>query len=114
MCVSIDKKFLDGNFLRRKRDGNLKVAADCSEPYAEPRGVDMATEAKITYVTLTADNQELNAKFDAAISQVKSALGRTCPLYIGGKARPTQTTTESLSPADTRTVVARVASGTVD
>jgi 1-pyrroline-5-carboxylate dehydrogenase len=74
----------------------------------------MATEAKITYATLTADNQELNAKFDAAISQVKGALGKTYPLYIGGKARPTQATTESLSPIDTRTVVARVASGTAD
>ena len=74
----------------------------------------MATEAKITYATLTADNQELNAKFDAAISQVKGALGKTYPLYIDGKARPTQATTESLSPIDTRTVVARVASGTVE
>src|SRR6185436_1368031 len=100
--------------LRRKRDRNLKVAGDCSEPYAEPRGVHMATEAKITYATLTADNQELNAKFDAAIVQVRGALGRTCPLYINGKARPTQSTTDSLSPADTRTVVARVASGTVE
>ena len=76
MCVSIDKKFHD-EILRSvgKPDRNLKVAVNCSEPYAEPRGVDMATEAKITYVTLTADNQELNAKFDAAISQVKGVLG---------------------------------------
>jgi 1-pyrroline-5-carboxylate dehydrogenase len=74
----------------------------------------MATEAKITYVTLSADNQELNAQFDAAINQVRGAVGRTCPLYIGGKARPTKATTESLSPTDTRVVVARAASGTAD
>lgn len=73
----------------------------------------MATEAKITYATLSADNQELHAKFDAAIEQVRGALGRTCPLYIGGKARPTSTTSDSLSPTDTRVVVARAASGSV-
>jgi 1-pyrroline-5-carboxylate dehydrogenase len=74
----------------------------------------MATEAKITYATLSADNQELNAKLDAAIEQVRGALGKTYPLYIGGKARPASATTDSLSPTDTRTVVARVASGTVE
>ena len=74
----------------------------------------MGTEAKITYVTLSADNQELNAKFDAAISQVRGALGKTYPLYIGGKPRPAASTSDSLSPTDTRTVVARVASGTVE
>src|SRR5690242_14057739 len=74
----------------------------------------MANDAKVTYVTLSADNQELNAKFDAAISQVRAALGKTYPLYIGGKPRPTTATTESLSPTDTRTAVARVASGSVE
>ena len=52
------------------------------------------------------------ASFDAAISRVKAELGRTTPLYIGGKARPTAETTASRSPADTRVVVARVAAGT--
>jgi len=74
----------------------------------------MANEAKITYVTLSADNQELNAKFDAAIAQVRGALGKTYPLLIGGKARSAAATSDSLSPTDTRTVVARVASGTAE
>ena len=74
----------------------------------------MVTEAKITYVTLSADNQELNAKFDAAIAEVRGALGKTYPLYIGGKARTTAATTDDLSPIDTRVVVGRAASGTVD
>jgi 1-pyrroline-5-carboxylate dehydrogenase len=72
----------------------------------------MATEAKITYVTLSADNQELNTKFDAAITEVRGALGKTYPLYIGGEARPGHATSDSVSPTDTRTVVAKVAAGT--
>jgi 1-pyrroline-5-carboxylate dehydrogenase len=67
--------------------------------------------AKITYVTLTADNQELHAQFDAALAEVRGALGRTHPLLVGGTARATAETTESRNPADTRMVVARVASG---
>jgi 1-pyrroline-5-carboxylate dehydrogenase len=76
-------------------------------------GKDGKTDAKITYVTLTADNQELHAQFDAAIAQVRAGLPsvRTCPLLIGGSARATSETTESRNPADTRVVLARVASG---
>src|SRR4051812_37534127 len=66
---------------------------------------------KITYVTLTADNQELQAQFDTAITRVKAAEPRTCPLLIAGQPRATGETTESRSPADSRVVVARVASG---
>jgi 1-pyrroline-5-carboxylate dehydrogenase len=72
----------------------------------------MANETKITYATLSADDDEMHRRFDAAISRVRAELGRTTPLYIGGKARPTAETTASCSPADTRVEVARVAAGT--
>ena len=72
----------------------------------------MANETKITYATLSADDDEMHRRFDAAISRVKAELGRTTPLYIGGKARPTAETTATTSPADTRVEVARVAAGT--
>ncbi len=72
----------------------------------------MAAQGKITYATLTADNEELHADLDAAITKVRAALGRTCPLFIDGKARPGAEVSESLCPADTRVVVARVACGT--
>jgi 1-pyrroline-5-carboxylate dehydrogenase len=71
----------------------------------------MAKDAKITYVTLTADNQELHTQFDAAITQVRGLLGRDCALSIGGKPRTTPDSTESRNPADTEMVVARVAKG---
>src|SRR3954469_1604567 len=79
---------------------------------AKPEGKSEGkSEGKITYVTLTADNQELHAQFDAGLAEVRGALGRTHPLLIAGKARATAETTESRTPADTRMVVARVASG---
>ncbi|MBI2892284.1 MAG: aldehyde dehydrogenase family protein [Deltaproteobacteria bacterium] len=74
----------------------------------------MENESKVTYVTLSADNEELHSKLDAAIEKVRGRLGQTHPLFIGGKERPTQQTTDSFTPADTRVVVARVASATTE
>ena len=34
-------------------------------------------QIKITYATLSADNPELHAAYDAALAKVKSELGRT-------------------------------------
>ena len=46
----------------------------------------MATKMKITYATLSADNEELQAAFDAAIETVKTKwLGVEVPLYINGE-----------------------------
>jgi 1-pyrroline-5-carboxylate dehydrogenase len=72
----------------------------------------MAKDTKITYATLSADDQELHARFDAAIAQVKGSLGETRPLYVAGERRQARATTESTSPTDTRVVVARAAAGT--
>ncbi len=71
----------------------------------------MTNSPKVTYVTASADNAELNAQFDAAILAVRPQLGRTSPLYIDGKPRHTRDTSLSLNPADTRVVVARAAVG---
>jgi 1-pyrroline-5-carboxylate dehydrogenase len=73
----------------------------------------MASETKVTYATLSADDAEMHRQFDAAIAKVKAGLGRTTPLYIGGESRTATSTTASTSPADTRVVVANVAAGTV-
>lgn len=72
----------------------------------------MTAPAKVTYVSLSADNPEVRAGFDAAIAAVAGKLGATRPMRIAGAARQASSTTDSLSPADTRVVVARVPSGT--
>jgi 1-pyrroline-5-carboxylate dehydrogenase len=67
---------------------------------------------KVTYVSLSADDPATNAGFEAAIANVRAVLGRTWPVYVGGEARHNRETQASTSPADTRTVVARVSSAT--
>jgi 1-pyrroline-5-carboxylate dehydrogenase len=73
-----------------------------------------APAAKVTYVSLSADDPAMNAAFDAGIAAARAQLGRTTPLYIAGRPRTTSTTTDSRSPTDTRVLVARVASGGPD
>jgi 1-pyrroline-5-carboxylate dehydrogenase len=72
----------------------------------------MTATGKITYISLGADDPEVNAAFDAAIARVGAELGKSYPLHIAGQTRAGATSIESLSPSDTRVVVARVASGT--
>jgi 1-pyrroline-5-carboxylate dehydrogenase len=72
----------------------------------------MTATGKITYLSLGADDPEVNAAFDAAIARVGAELGKTHALRVAGEARSGTGTIESVSPTDTRVVVARVASGT--
>ena len=72
----------------------------------------MASESKITYATLSADDDGMHRQFDAAIAEVRPNIGRTTPLHIGGKTRATRETSPTTNPADTRMVVARVAAAT--
>jgi 1-pyrroline-5-carboxylate dehydrogenase len=72
----------------------------------------VAQPFKVTYATLSADNEELHGQLDAALAQAKRQAGASHPLYIHGQARPTDKTTESKNPSDTRMVVARAAAGT--
>jgi 1-pyrroline-5-carboxylate dehydrogenase len=73
-----------------------------------------APSGKITYVSLSADDPVMNAGFDRGIAEVREQLGRSAPLFINGQARPAAATSDSVSPIDTRILVARVASATPD
>ena len=42
---------------------------------------------KITYATLSADNEELQSAFDAALERARADLGRTYPMLIGAEER---------------------------
>ena len=67
---------------------------------------------KITYSTLSADNEELQSAFDAALERVRGELGRTYPMIIGGEERSADETFEDRSPIDRELVVARFPTGT--
>jgi len=40
---------------------------------------------KITYATLSADNEELQSAFDAAVERVRGTLGQSYPMLINGE-----------------------------
>ena len=67
---------------------------------------------KITYATLSADNEELQSAFDAALARARSELGRTYPMLIGGEERSSDDTFEDRSPIDRELVIARFPKGT--
>jgi 1-pyrroline-5-carboxylate dehydrogenase len=67
---------------------------------------------KITYATLSADNEELQSAFDAALERARAQLGRTYPMLIGGEERGAEETFEDRSPIDTDLLVARFPVGT--
>ena len=62
---------------------------------------------KITYSTLSADNEELQSAFEAALERARDDLGKTYPMIIGGQERLTDETFEDRSPIDREMVVAR-------
>jgi 1-pyrroline-5-carboxylate dehydrogenase len=67
---------------------------------------------KITYATLSADNEELQSAFDAAVERARAELGRTYPMVIGDEERTGDQTFEDRSPIDTDIVVSRFPIGT--
>ena len=67
---------------------------------------------KITYATLSADNEELQASFDAALDRARADLGRSYPMIIGAEERTAGETFEDRSPIDTDLVVGRFPVGT--
>ena len=68
--------------------------------------------AKITYVTLFAD-ESLNPKYEAALGKLGGVLGKSYPMYIGGKEVWSEAGEfEHRSPIDTSVVVGRFQIGT--
>ncbi len=65
----------------------------------------MAEKFKITYATMSVDSGQLHADFDKGVERVKSKLGATYPMLIGGKERPAAETFPVISPTDTRTTL---------
>jgi 1-pyrroline-5-carboxylate dehydrogenase len=67
---------------------------------------------KITYATLSADNEELQSSFDAALERARGELGRTYPMLIGSEERTGTETFDDTSPIDRELVVAKFPVGT--
>jgi len=67
---------------------------------------------KITYATLSADNEELQAGFDRALEEARAHLGQRYPMLIGDERRMGDEEFEDRSPIDTTLVVSRFPVGT--
>ncbi len=55
---------------------------------------------RVTYSTLSADNEELHAGYEAGLKTARSWLGQTFPAYVNGEARSDGPTFELRSPND--------------
>lgn len=67
---------------------------------------------KVTYSTLSADNAELHAGYEAAVARAKEALGREHPMLIGEERRFAKKFFDDTNPADTRVLLGRFSEGT--
>ena len=69
----------------------------------------MTTEAtprlKITYATLSNDNEQLHAAFEAGLVRARAALGGDHPNLVGGQPRDGEGVITVRSPIDTDIVV---------
>jgi 1-pyrroline-5-carboxylate dehydrogenase len=71
-----------------------------------------AMAIKITYATMSTDNEELNSLFETALEDVKPRLGKTHGLLVDGVERSDREMFEERSPIDTSIVIGRYAQGT--
>ena len=63
-----------------------------------------APRMKITYATLSADNEELQAAFDRALDAARAQLGERYPMLIGDERRFADEEFEDRSPIDSSVV----------
>src|SRR4030042_5195486 len=65
----------------------------------------MIESFKLTYATMFNPPEELHTRFDAALAEVKTSLGKEHGMLIGGKDRFTGEKFEDRSPANTDVVL---------
>ncbi len=75
----------------------------------------MALKMKITYSTMSADNEELQSAFDAAFAKVRqSMLGLEVPMFIDGEKVYAEEKTKACSPVDTSLHLCTAQKGTAE
>ncbi len=74
----------------------------------------MAQKFKVTYATMSADNEELQSAYDAAITRVRAGwLGAEVPMFINGKKVYADEKFESYSPINTEMHLCTAQKGTL-
>jgi 1-pyrroline-5-carboxylate dehydrogenase len=72
----------------------------------------MAEKFRVTYATLSADNEELQANYDEAVEEARAQLGAEVPIVIDGKEETGDGVYEEPSPIDQTLTVARIQQAT--
>jgi 1-pyrroline-5-carboxylate dehydrogenase len=72
----------------------------------------MATKFRVTYATLSADNEDLQAAYEEGVKTARSWVGQTIPTVVGGEARTDGEPFTLHSPNDASLELARVHSAT--
>jgi 1-pyrroline-5-carboxylate dehydrogenase len=67
---------------------------------------------RVTYATLTADDDDLHAAYDGALADAKAAFGRRHPLHIGAERRTGSVHFSTVSPVDRDVVIGDFAAAT--
>ena len=67
---------------------------------------------RVTYATMSADNEELQRRFDEAVERVRAELGRDHPVVVNGEERWNDDRYEERSPIDTDVVIGRFVQAT--
>ena len=72
----------------------------------------MAEGFRVTYATMSADNEELHKGYDEGIEQAKKWIGQQHPFYVNGEARTGTGYNAERSPIDSEMVIGEFAQGT--
>jgi 1-pyrroline-5-carboxylate dehydrogenase len=67
---------------------------------------------RVTYATMSADNEEMHKAYDEGIERAKAQLGKTVPVVVNGEERPGEGTYELRSPIDRELVLANISMAT--
>ena len=70
------------------------------------------TKFRVTYATMSADNEEMQKSYDEGIETAKSWLGQKHPFYVNGEAREGEGYDEERSPIDKNIVIGQFARAT--
>src|SRR5207244_12802257 len=71
------------------------------------------TGIRITYATMSADNEELHAAYEKGLETARSWLGQKHPFFVNGEAREGEGYDEERSPIDRDVVIGYFARATV-
>ena len=81
-----------------------------SDQFPEAQEVQMSL--KITYATMSADNEELNSSFEKSVVEVQTRLGQTHGVIVNGEHRADRELFEEVSPINRDILVGRYAQAT--